>query len=66
MGVNPTDNVRIFPVAKISIPLGSAPRSNALQPKKDNELSQSSKETLSRPVTHPVRFEKGSLIDIYA
>jgi hypothetical protein len=66
MGVNPTDNVRIFPIAKISIRVGSAPRSTDLQLKNDNELSQSSKETLSRPLTHPVRFEKGSLLDIYA
>jgi hypothetical protein len=66
MGVNATNNVPIFSVVKISIRLGSAPHSTALQLKNDNELSQSSKEPLSRPVIHQVRFEKGSLIDIYA
>jgi len=66
MGVNPTNNVPIFAVAKISMRFGSAPQSSALQLKNDNELSQSSKEPLSRPVIHQVRFEKGSLIDIYA
>jgi len=66
MGVNATNNVPVFPVVKISIRLGSALQSTALQLKNNNELSQSSKELLPRPVIRQVRFEKGSLIDIYA
>lgn len=66
MRVNATDNVRLFPVAKISIRVGSTPHTTALQLKNGNELFQNSKEPLSRPVIHRGRFEKGSLIDIYA
>ena len=66
MRVNPTDNVRIFPVAKISIPGSSAPNSTALKLKNNNELSRNSKQPLSQPVTPQVRFEKGSMLDTYA
>ena len=66
MGVNPTNNVPLFPVVKISVRVGSASHSTALQLKNDDELCQTFKESRSRPTMHQVRFEKGSLVDIYA
>jgi hypothetical protein len=66
MGVNPVQDVLVFPVAKTSTSVSKSSFSRTLEHQKENRLSKGSRDGLSRPEKHPTRFDKGSLLDLYA
>jgi hypothetical protein len=61
MEVNPTHNLQMFPIAKIS----KSPYTTALQCHRGEESSEDPSEGLARPTERPVRLETGSVVDVY-
>jgi len=61
MEVNPTHNLQMFPIAKIS----KSPYTTALQRHHGDESSKDLSEAFVRPAERPIRLEKGSVVDIY-
>ena len=66
MAVNPTQNLQMFPIAKISRSHRRAPYTTALQRHHGDESAKDPSEGLARPAERPIRLEKGSVVDIYA
>jgi hypothetical protein len=65
MGVNPTQNLQMFPIAKISTSAGKSPYATALQCHKGEEFSKDPSKSLARPAERPACLEKGSVVNIY-
>lgn len=66
MGMNPSQNVPNFPIAKINTYPGKPSSSTALQRQSDTKYSKGSGDRLARPVEPRIPFEKGNLLDLYA
>jgi len=66
MAVNPTQNLQMFPIAKISQSFRTSPYTTALQRHHGDESAKDPSEGLARPVERPFRLAKGSVVDIYA
>ena len=65
MGVNPTQNLQMFPIAKIGQSVGKSPYKTAPQRNHGDESAKAPSEGLARPAERPIRLEKGSVVDIY-
>jgi hypothetical protein len=65
MGINPTQNLQMFPVAEIGKPMGKSPYTTALQRHHEDGSSKESPQGLARPAGRPIRLEKGSVVDVY-
>jgi len=65
MAVNPTQNLQMFPIAKISQSLRKSPYTTSLQRHHGDESAKDPSEGLARPAQRPIRLEKGSVVDIY-
>ncbi len=66
MGVNPVQDLPIFPVAKTSTSVSRSSYSPTLDHQKHKPLFNGFRDRPSRPEKHSTRFEKGSLLDFYA
>jgi len=66
MELNPTDNVQNFPIATLDTSVDKSPFGSKFQSQVKSELPQVFTGHFARPSKLPPRFEKGSLIDIYA
>jgi hypothetical protein len=65
MGINPTQNLQMFPVAELGKPIGKSPYTTALQRHHEDESSKEPPQGLARPAGRPIRLEKGSVVDVY-
>jgi hypothetical protein len=66
MELNPTENVRNFPIATLDTSTDKSPFGSKFQSRVKSELPQVFTRHIARPSKLSPRFEKGSLIDIYA
>jgi hypothetical protein len=66
MELNPSGNVHHFPIATLNTSVDKSPFGSSFQHQKNSEVPQVSFGRLARSSKLPPRFEKGSLIDIYA
>ena len=66
MELNPTDNVQSFPIATLDTSAEKSPFGAKCQSQVKSELPQVFTRHVVRPSKPPPRFERGSLIDIYA
>jgi hypothetical protein len=64
-GINPTQNLQMFPVAEIGKPIGKSPYTTALQCHHGDESAKEPSQGLARPPGRPIRLEKGSVVDVY-
>ncbi len=65
MGINPTQNLQMFPVIEIGKPMEKSPYTIALQRHHEDESSKEPPQGLARPAGRPIRLEKGSVVDVY-
>ncbi len=65
MGVNPSDNVAIFPIAKISPSIGKHSDIVVVQLEKDDRLPQGTTVPFYRLQKRHLSLEKGSFLNIY-
>jgi hypothetical protein len=66
MELNPSGNVHHFPIVTLNTSVDKSPFGSSFQHQKNSELPQISFARRARPSKLPLRFEKGSVIDIYA
>jgi hypothetical protein len=66
MRVDTTQNLPIVPVQKISTSLGKSRYSNSLEWRDQNQDSKRPILAVSQPAQRSIRFERGSLVDLYA
>lgn len=66
MELNPTDSVQNFPIATLDTSVDKSPFGSKFQSQVKSALPQVFTGHFARPSKLPPRFEKGSLIDIYA
>ncbi len=64
MLVKHQENITLFPVAKVNTSVRRLP--NTIHQCLSNKHAEGSRDPVSSPAKRPVRFEKGSLLDIYA
>ena len=66
MELNPTDNVQNFPIAALDTSVNKFPFGSKFQFQLKSQPPRGLTGRFARPSRLPPRFEKGSLIDIYA